>query len=573
MPLALIAEANTFQGETLASRFIVISVAAIVILATVSVVVMATLPNPESPKATATVVYVATNGNDRNDGLSPNTAKLTINAAVQVIPSAPGSGTVRIAQGVYSGDGNRNITISNKYIAITGAGSNLTAIELGGVSWAFEVIGGNVAFSDLAINNGAGIPFVSGKTQLMGGAIINSGTASLARCGFSFNGRPPQTQNGGVIFNTGAMTIADTFFYDNHAVKGAGIYNEGALSITNSSFTSNSAIVNWMPEEQGGAIYSTGDLVVTKSTFNSNRAMNGGAVYNMNNMTIDGCSFTGNHATMPQYTKTMKLFGGAIFTNGYSWVMNSAFTSNEAEFGGAINNDQGISIDNCSFTNNSAAESGGALFINGYTLLSDSMFLHNNAALNGGAIVVSEGLTDIEACDFVANHAGNMAGALDVLPLFPNVNIHFCRLLNNTDDPYYKGDQIFSEGSIDASFNWWGTNTPDLDYWAHSQYGKVTKEPYLVLRTDFIYNYATDLGTMVTSLCYDSLGVYHDPSIMHVPDTSLAQYYADWGTVNATTSVFVNGETSVGFAGDPIQGYGDYFITVDMQTNWFEVVH
>jgi hypothetical protein len=35
----------------------------------------------------------------------------------------------------------------------------------------------------------------------------------------------------------------------------------------------------------------------------------------------------------------------------------------------------------------------------------------------------------------------------------------------------------------------------------------------------------------------------------------------------------VNGETSVGFAGDPIQGYGDYYITVDMQTNWFEVVH
>jgi predicted outer membrane repeat protein len=556
----------------LASKFIVISVAAIVVLATVGVAVMATLPNTQSPKGTANVIYVATNGNDRNDGLSPNTAKLTINAAVQAIPNA-GSGTIRIAQGVYAGEGNRNMTISNKNIALVGASSNTTAIELGGVGWAFDIVTGSATFSDMAINNGAGVSFVSGKTQLMGGAIVNSGTVSLVRCSFSFNGRPPQTQTGGVIFNTGAMTIADTFFYDNHAVKGAGIYNEGTLSITNGSFTSNSAIVNWMPEEQGGAIYSTGDLVVTRSTFNSNRAMNGGAVYNLNNMTIDGCSFTGNHATMPQDTKTMDLDGGAIFTNGYSWVMNSDFTSNEAEFGGAINNDLGISIANCTFSNNSAFISGGAIFINGYTLLSDSKFLHNNASLNGGAIVVSEGLTDIEACDFVSNHAGNMAGALDVLPLFPNVNIHFCRLLNNTDDPYYKGDQIFSEGSIDASLNWWGTNTPDLEYWAHSQYGKVTKEPYLVLRSEPIYNYATDLGTIASSLCFDSLGVFHDPSIAHVPDSIEAQYDVGWGAVNAHTSAFVQGETSVGFAGDPVEGYAMIYVTVDMQMFAIEVFH
>jgi hypothetical protein len=55
-------------------------------------------------------------------------------------------------------------------------------------------------------------------------------------------------------------------------------------------------------------------------------------------------------------------------------------------------------------------------------------------------------------------------------------------------------------------------------------------------------------------------------------DGILAEYTAGWGTVDAPTSVFVNGQTSVGFNGDPVEGYGQFFVTVDMQTTMFEVV-
>lgn len=61
-------------------------------------------------------VYVdGTNGNDSNDGLSWKTAKATIQACID---AASDGDTVLVADGIYTGDGNRDIDFRGKVITV-----------------------------------------------------------------------------------------------------------------------------------------------------------------------------------------------------------------------------------------------------------------------------------------------------------------------------------------------------------------------------------------------------------------------------------------------------------------------
>ena len=120
--------------------------------------------------------------------------------------------------------------------------------------------------------------------------------------------------------------------------------------------------------------------------------------------TISNCTFTQN---------TSAGYGAAIYSShGRLTVHDSRFSNNSATnhgYGGAVSGDGAMAFANCSFRENSASWAGGA--ISGLQLeLSNCEFIDNSAEEWGGAVNTAAGIFD--NCTFTRNTSSEYAGAV-----------------------------------------------------------------------------------------------------------------------------------------------------------------
>lgn len=172
----------------------------------------------------------------------------------------------------------------------------------------------------------------------------------------------------------------------------------GSRNVTaaNCTFEKNNA-------ESGGAVHlSVGSLTLTNCTFYSNSADTGGAVTTLgqSSLKITDCIFNSNFA--PKY-------GGALMLNTgtEAVITGSSFLYNSTDgFGGAAaantEKELGIelTIEHCTFSENSARENGGALGLAGpfQPTIRNSSFEKNFSARGAGGIAGRNG-TDIVLLD------------------------------------------------------------------------------------------------------------------------------------------------------------------------------
>jgi predicted outer membrane repeat protein len=260
------------------------------------------------------------------------------------------------------------------------------------------------------------------STGSNGGAIVNSGTATITNSNFGLNSvsgtSAGASQNGGAIANnsTGTLTITNSNFMNNRVPgpgglgsgSGGAISNSGTAAITNSSFMNNSV------SGSGGAIFNsgTGTAAITNSSFMNNSGAGGGAIFNNGGgrLTITNSSFTNNSTPFSGNDS-----GGAINNFGNLMVTGSKFTTNSSVFGGAINVFGTVTITNSSFSGNFTQPSnledlGGAIDISGRLTITNSSF-KNNTATEGGA-VANENRATITDSSFENNVARNNGGAI-----------------------------------------------------------------------------------------------------------------------------------------------------------------
>jgi predicted outer membrane repeat protein len=233
---------------------------------------------------------------------------------------------------------------------------------------------------------------------------------------------------GGGIFNYFGATliVADSSFSGNHAgapgsgALGGAIANWGTAVVADSAFEQNSATY------LGGAISNTSGatLSVINSTFSENTAEGGGAIANGTTVTVTNSVFTGNTASGG---------GGAIASShGELTVTNSAFTANSANLGGAIAMYADLAtVAGSAFLGNSATSAGGG--ISNYTEMyqfggtldvANSTFAANAAPSGSG--LFNYGLATLTNATFSANEGGG-AG------IFNGAGVHGTTLtLHNT---------------------------------------------------------------------------------------------------------------------------------------------
>ncbi len=111
-------------------------------------------------------------------------------------------------------------------------------------------------------------------------------------------------------------------------------------------------------------------------------------------------------------------FGGAINNNGTLTVNNCTFSSNSAPggYGGAIHNPHGstLTLNGCTFSYNTSTL-GGAIYNGGTATITDSAFRNNSASNggSGGAINSNGGMLTLNNCTFSGNEApGGSGGAV-----------------------------------------------------------------------------------------------------------------------------------------------------------------
>ena len=367
--------------------------------------------------------------------------------------------------------------------------------------------------------------FVNNTATSIGGAIINNGKLVVDNSAFEDNAA---NYYGGAIFNRDDLQVTNSAFdgndilvrniraMDNVDHGGAAIYNwkNGKLDISKSNFTNN--IKNY---KNGnllvGAVATIGDATISDSYFVNNSGRWGGALSVMggefsiatNFIDIDGTKFVNNSA----------LYGGAMFVWGSNYsISNSVFDNNSAfgkgnmtpnnNNGGALVVTQGNipisgTIINSNFTNNKA-QYGGAAWINEGTVdISNSNFINNTATVEAGAIGFEPAYTKITATVYATNFINNTAG-VDGGAIYSNGDLR----ISDSDfdnNKAQKADIIYS--NINGLLNINGNN-----------YSNYTENKAPIINLAGIETISSDGGVIITVLDNKTVNVcYGDVVTLH----------------------------------------------------------
>ena len=287
------------------------------------------------------------------------------------------------------------------------------------------------------------------NSAYLGGALSNAGNITVSTSNFTNN---TAANVGGALFNSCTdhplndyMIVHNCSFNSNSASSyGGAISSDGILIADNSNFTSNIVDTNGLGgaidiysgiytdtndtfinnnASCGGATFTSGVTTITNSKFLNNNATNiGGAICNINGgkLTINNNDFIGNVAS-----SNFQYGGGAIYNDEYSYLMLLAcnFTANSAYYGGAVSSAGNVTVSASNFTNNTAANVGGALFnsctdrpIKDYMIVHNCSFNNNSASTYGGAIS-SDGILIADNNNFKSNfvNINGYGGAIYIL--------------------------------------------------------------------------------------------------------------------------------------------------------------
>ena len=391
---------------------------------------------------TATIVYVATTGNDANAGTNA-LPKLTVQAA---ITAASAGDTVMVGAGTFNA-----VVNHNKRVTIIGAGGANAATNI-----AFSA-GGSGGVLQLSVSG-----LVNNHILFRGLRILNTGMAGIS----------VGTFGGTTGANLSYIDFDDVYVIGTNLNPGTeqerGLYVDLTSSlhwvnITNCAF--NNQTYGWYLHKQVSADASTVDNINVISTQFSNCNAKGIYAEKLSLPVFNDCQVIGNGYDMA--------FFNANFNAGIDLNLKA----------GNYSNPQFL---NCVFSNNAlGAKEGVGLTVKG----------RDDGATYGPFPAVVTGAT-VDFCRFTGNERAIRFGEPGKNNLGPlNAVVKNCSFVNNLKtyvpmDGSAYGDVVNqSVSSVDAKNNWW--NSTVEAYIMSRIYGTVIYSPWLLHDTgDFIFNLA-----------------------------------------------------------------------------------
>ena len=161
----------------------------------------------------------------------------------------------------------------------------------------------------------------------------------------------------------------------------------------------------------------------------------GGAIFNEDSLTLNNCTLSVNNAVG---------FGGAISNKGTLTLNSCTLSGNGATNGGAITNSGTLTLNNSTLSGNGASNSGGGLFSEGVSLTLNSCTLSGNNANNGGGVFISAGALNLNNSIVAGNTAGTNPD------LSGTINAGDYNLIGNSQGAIFGGTPANDITDVDA---------------------------------------------------------------------------------------------------------------------------
>lgn len=370
----------------------------------------------------AAVIHVDANAINNGGTGSQASPYLDLQTA---IAAAQDYDTILIAQGTYTGEGNRDLNIDNLKVTITSEDPNnpdvvaATIIDCQGSStenhraFTIENAQADLIIEGLTITGGyAPIEDLGTTSQVSaGGAILCKNATPIIRKNVFTDCIAEHLGGAITCFQSNAEISDCTFTANNTYQYGGAVYSiDSSPTISDSIFTENLA-------NDGGAISVHNNVPgatltpkVTKCIFYNNIAStSGGALFNYScQITIDRCEFATNDA----------YYGGALALRGeLSTVTNTVIIDNLAngEYGGGIDcysptieHITYLTVTNCTIIANISSETGGGISCYAGNANVQNSIIRDNFATYGPEIAL---LNDIDITSSVNVSYSNIKGA------------------------------------------------------------------------------------------------------------------------------------------------------------------
>ncbi len=298
------------------------------------------------------------------------------------------------------------------------------------INGAQVTINGTLISENISTGHGHGV-------YIGGGSLASLADVDFVRNGFDFV--PGGGYGGGLAVSHSEVTVRDSYFAHNQAAVGGAFWLNSTYPRGYTSGVFNTRFENNEAGTGGGLFYTDefGTLTLSGLTFTDNEASFGGAIYIFGSrrratdegyvpsttVNVTDSTFTGNGGDFSRY-------GGAIFNASILNVSNSLFANNQGGFrGGAIYSgrevvsssptlmDPRLSVVNSTFSEN-AANQGGAINTHCNGEVTHVTFSNNTAAEAGSSVFVTDGCTllathtifqaagTVENCTGVVNTSG-----------------------------------------------------------------------------------------------------------------------------------------------------------------------
>ncbi len=425
-------------------------------------------------------------------------------------------GTVQVADGTYTGQGNRDIDFLGRAITVRSEnGPENCIIDCNGTQdepyrgfYIHSAEDSNSVIDGFTITNGyapngfgGGIycrdssptvtncTFSENSADLGGGAMRNyNSSPAITNCTFSGN----SADFGGGMYNSSGSSpmLTNCTFSANTASgafgEGAGMANqEASPTLINCTFTDNTASGGG-----GGGMYNViCDPTYPKLTnciFSGNSTgRNGGGMYNYrySSPTLTNCVFTGNSTGRD---------GGGMYNYRYSspTLTNCIFTGNSTGRNGGGMDNMNIAnptLTNCTFIGNWAQYGGGMRNYRSRPTLTNCTFSGNSADYSGGGMDNNRSRSTLTNCTFAANLAanGNALACDSWHQLSPGkLRLSNCILWNGGDEIWNNDGSKITVTYSDVQYGWPGEGNIDADplfvdagYWADANDPNIPAEP------------------------------------------------------------------------------------------------
>ena len=284
------------------------------------------------------------------------------------------------------------------------------------------------ASGSLKVTTGSNSVVLAKSASFSGGGSMNMAYAMITVTAGTFEMAPESTDLSITLLgNTDANTMFTRYIINLNGAKSAkfkrvfvsGNYDR-AVNITSSNtdaiFEDVTFQGNNTASNQISTMYIESKATFTNCKFINNTTYNSVVYINGGTVTMDTCSFVNN--TSSNYGGAITLYSGTLTVSNSEFANNSTSSTTGSPYGGAIYVRNGtLNLSSTNFLYN-AASSGGAIYQYGGTIspIIDCTFEGNSASGYGGAIsynTTQSTVRKISNCTFTANYAGTRGGAID----------------------------------------------------------------------------------------------------------------------------------------------------------------